>query len=62
MPKFNKESHMHRLASLRPPPFPLLPPLRRVGLEPTTDGLENRCSIRLSYRRKACPFRGMRMA
>jgi hypothetical protein len=24
---------------------------RRLGLEPRTDGLENRCSIRLSYRR-----------
>lgn len=51
-------------ATAKPPPLPQTPhpePLRTVarwpGLEPGTDGLENRCSIQLSYHRKNSPSR-----
>lgn len=43
----NKKSTCNKLASA----FLLARP---VGLEPTTYGLEGRCSIQLSYERKRC--------
>ena len=51
MHAFAHHAFFRSLSSINPAPLPIQGMAREVGLEPTTCGLENRCSIQLSYSR-----------
>jgi hypothetical protein len=51
MHAFAHHAFFRTLSSLYPAPALIEGMVREVGLEPTACGLENRCSIQLSYSR-----------